>query len=75
MSLPYIFADYVFQPEFETSGLALKYGQGIQFDDNLEDGHLDLMMVKEVSLGDSSTDVKTIAKKYDIDDTNCKYLN
>ena len=53
----------------------MKYGHGIQFDDNLEDGHLDLMMVKEVSLHTSEgapTDFKLIAKRHGLEDVEGK---
>ena len=53
----------------------MKYGHGIQFDDNLEDGHLDLMMVKEVSLHTSEggpADFKLIAKRHGLEDVEGK---
>ena len=53
----------------------MKYGHGIQFDDNLEDGHLDLMMVKEVSLHTSDgapADFKLIAKRHGLEDVDGK---
>ena len=63
--------DYAFCSQFETGGLTMKYGHGIQFHDNLEDGHLDLMMVKEVSLHTSEggpADFKLIAKRHGLED-------
>ena len=66
------FADYAFSSQFETGGLTMKYGHGIQFDDNLEDGHLDLMLVKDVSLHTTTeggnVDFKLIAKRHGLED-------
>ena len=50
----------------------MKYGHGIQFDDNLDDGHLDLMLVKDVSLHTTTegatADFKLIARRHGLED-------
>lgn len=51
-----------------SSGLAARYSEGILVCDNLEEGFIDLSIVKEVSLGREGTDLTVICKRHGLEE-------
>ena len=66
--------DYVFSSKFETQGLVNKYAAGLPLLDDFEEGHIDVRLIKEVLLGESTADLNSISKRHGLEDltrNNC----
>ena len=62
--------DYMFKGELETPGLCSKYAGGLQVVDELEEGHIDLAIIKEITFGNGGVDMGLLSKRHGLDDTD-----
>lgn len=67
--------DYVLKGDFESGpskGLCERYCTGELVDDGLEEGYIDLSVIKDVTLGDESCDLSSVSRRHAIDVSNGK---
>ncbi|CAH1784522.1 unnamed protein product, partial [Owenia fusiformis] len=65
--------DYALKDNFDwpiSPGLSMKYAFGEQVTDNLEEGFVDISIIKEIRLGQTVIDLATITKRYNLEDVS-----